>query len=258
MTNTGEVVSDRSMVQIRSVLFNITFYVNMLIWMLAILPTLLLPRMVFMRSARAWAYSCLWLQKVICGTRYEFRGLDRLPPGGFLVACKHQSMWETFALFCVFDDPAFVMKHELRWVPFYGWYTWKSQAVPVKRGGGAASLRQMNALAATQAKAGRQIVIFPEGTRTSAGTKPSYKYGIAHMYEQMGMACVPVALNSGVFWPRRRFLRYPGTIVVEILETIPAGLDRETFFTVMQTRIEEASDKLLAAAKDETQDKSRL
>jgi 1-acyl-sn-glycerol-3-phosphate acyltransferase len=154
-------------------------------------------------------------------------------------------MWETFALFCVFDDPAFVLKRELQWMPMFGWYTIKARSIPVNRKGGASALLAMNARAAEEAAAGRQIVIFPEGTRTAPGAPPSYKYGIAHMYEQMGMSCVPVGLNSGLFWPRRKFLRYPGTIVVEICEPIAPGLERDAFFALMKERIEASSDALL-------------
>lgn len=237
------------MLMLRSLVFNVVFYLNMAIWSLALVPTFVMPRMVFMRGARLWAHTNLWLLRVICGTRVEFRGLEKIPPGGFLVACKHQSMWETFALFCVFDDPAFVAKSELFFVPFFGWYAYKARSIPVRRGGGSSALRDMNALAAREAAAGRQIVIFPEGTRTAAGTGPNYKYGIAHMYERIGLSCVPVGLNSGAFWPRRKFLRYPGTIVVEILDPIPAGLDRDTFFSAMQDSIEASSSGLLAEAR---------
>lgn len=236
------------MLQIRSLIFNILFYANMIAWMVAVMPTFLMPRMAFMRAARGWAWSSLWLLRVICGTRFELRGQERIPAGGFLVACKHQSMWETFALFCVFDDPAFVLKSELQWVPLFGWYTWKANSIPINRKGGAAALIGMNARAAEEAAAGRQIVIFPEGTRTAAGAPPSYKYGIVHMYDQMKMTCLPVGLNSGVFWPRRRFLRHPGTIVVEICEPIAPGLERDAFFELMKERIESSSNRLLAEA----------
>ena len=220
----------------------------MIVWMVVLLPTILMPRMVFMRAARAWAWSSIWLLKVICGTRFVLRGADKIPPGGFLVAAKHQSMWETFALFCVFDDPAFVLKQDLQWVPGFGWYTWKARSIPINRKGGSATLARMNARAREEAALGRQVVIFPEGTRTAAGAAASYKYGIAHMYDQMKTVCLPVALNSGAFWPRRQFLRHPGTIIVEILEPIPAGMERDAFFALMKDRIETASDRLLSEA----------
>lgn len=236
------------MLILRSTLFNLAFYINMMVWMIIALPTLLMPRPVFMAVARLWTRSSLWLLATLCGTRMEVRGRSHVPPGGCLVASKHQSLWETFAMFVIFDDPAYVIKRELQWIPFYGWFTLKARSIPVNRKGGAAALLTMNRLALKEAATGRQIVIFPEGTRRAAGAPPAYKYGITHMYEQMGLPCLPVALNSGLFWPRRRFLRYPGTIVVEILPPIPAGLGRDQFFATMKQEIETASGRLIEEA----------
>jgi 1-acyl-sn-glycerol-3-phosphate acyltransferase len=240
------------MLILRSAAFNVAFYLNLFVWFLIALPTLLLPRAAFMAAARQWTRISLWLLRAICGTRMEVRGREYIPPGGFLVACKHQSLWETFALFMVFEDPAFVIKRELQWIPFYGWFTLKARSIPVNRKGGSPALAAMNRRALEEAATGRQIVIFPEGTRRAAGAPPAYKYGIAHMYEQMGLPCVPVALNSGLFWPRRRFLRHPGTIVVEIAPPLPPGLPRDTFFARMQEEIESRSAALLAEGLRQT------
>jgi 1-acyl-sn-glycerol-3-phosphate acyltransferase len=233
------------MLFLRSLLFNAAYYINLMLWMIAALPSLVMPRAVFMWIARTWAGTSLWLLKVICGTGVEFRGLEKIPDGGFIVAAKHQSLWETFALLVIFRDPAFILKRELQWIPLFGWFTLKAKSIPVRRGKGGEALAEMNALAREQAAAGRQIIIFPEGTRRAPGAPPAYKYGIAHMYEQMGMTCVPLALNSGVFWPRRQFLRRPGVIVVEILDPIPPGLPKDAFFTAMKDAVETASDRLL-------------
>ena len=233
------------MIHLRSALYNVVFYVNISLLMLLALPTLLMRRQALLWWVKAWSATSLWWLKVICGTRVEFRGLERLPEGGFLVASKHQSTWETFALFQIFKDPTFVLKRELQWIPFFGWYTIKFGTIPVNRTGGSAVLQEMNRRAAEEAGKGRQIIIFPEGTRRAAGAPPSYKFGIAHMYSQMNVPCVPIALNSGLFWPRRKFLRYPGTIVVEVLEPIAPALPREVFFAQLQESIETACDRLL-------------
>ena len=238
--------NQEAMLILRSLLFNIAFYLNLLFWMLALLPTLPLPRWVFMRGARLWARTSMWLMRVIVGTKVEFRGLDSIPSGGLLVAAKHQSVWETFALLTLFADPAFILKRELMWIPFFGWYTWKGGSVPVNRKGGAQALLHMMSRARGEIEQGRQILIFPEGTRRPAGAPPAYKFGIGHLYQHLGAPCLPVALNSGLFWPRRRFLRRPGTIVVEILDVIPPGMPRNAFFKEMQERIETASDRLVA------------
>ncbi len=232
------------MLVFRSLLFNIAFYINIVVWMIVLLPTFLLPRRMFMRAVQAWAKSSLWLMRVLAGTAVEYRGLERIPAGGFVVASKHQSLWETFALLPVFDDPTFILKRELRWIPMFGWYTRKADCIPVDRKAGSQALLAMTAKAREEVRDGRQILIFPEGTRRPAGAPPAYKYGVSHLYKSLGVPCLPLALNSGLYWPRRKFIRRPGTIVLEILEPIPAGLERAVMFQLLQERIESASDRL--------------
>jgi 1-acyl-sn-glycerol-3-phosphate acyltransferase len=234
------------MLFIRSLLFNILFYVNLILWMLACLPLLLGTRKAMLRGAQAWARSSIWLLRVVAGTRVEFRGLDKIPPGGLLVAAKHQSLWETFALMTIFDDPAFVMKRELTWIPLFGWLALKAGMISVNRSGGSTALADMNRRAREEVSKGRQLLLFPEGTRRAPGAPPAYKFGVAHLYRNLGAPCLPVALNSGLFWPRRQMIRRPGTITVEIIDPIPPGLPREEFLEEMTRKIEVASDRLLA------------
>jgi 1-acyl-sn-glycerol-3-phosphate acyltransferase len=176
----------------------------------------------------------------------EIRGRERIPPGGLLVAAKHQSFLETFALLPLVDDPAFILKRELLWIPLFGWLAWKAGMIPIDRSGGAQALAAMNRRARAEIAAGRQILIFPEGTRRAAGAPPAYKFGVAHLYRAFGVACLPVALNSGLYWPRRQFIRRPGKVVIEILDPIPPGLSRDVFLQELQDRIETASNRLLA------------
>ena len=239
------------MLVLRSLVFNVLFYLNLIFWLSAIIPVFVMPRWGIIKAARAWAHSSLRLLEAVVGTKVEFRGLERLPKGGILVAAKHQSMWETFALLTIVDDPAFILKRELMLIPFFGWYAAKARSVAVDRSAGSKALALMNARAREEAAQGRQIMIFPEGTRRAAGAPPAYKYGVAHLYTTLGVPCVPIALNSGLYWPRRQFIRRPGTVVVEILEPIPPGLPRDTFFAEVQTRIEEASDRLLREGQAE-------
>lgn len=234
------------MLLLRSLLFNVVFYVNIVVWMIAALPLLLFPRMTVTRVAQTLTRVSLWLLKVTAGTKVEVRGRERIPPGGLLVAAKHQSLWETFALMTLFSDPTFILKQELMRLPLFGWYARKTGMVPVDRKAGSLALTNMNRIAREEVARGRQIVIFPEGTRRQPGAAPAYKYGIAHLYANLGVPCLPIALNSGLYWPRRHLVRRPGTIVIEILEPIPPGLRREEFFRTMQDRIEEASGRLLA------------
>ena len=233
---------------LRSLLFNIAFYANLIAWLLGSIPVLVLPRRWTWHAIRGWVASSLWLQRTIAGTTCRIRGLENLPSGGFIVASKHQSFWETFALIPLFDDPAFIAKRELMMIPFFGWFLKKIRMIPVDRGRRATALRHLARRVAEEIRQGRQIVIFPEGTRRPPGAEPAYKSGIVHLYAQTGAPVVPVALNSGLYWPRRKFLRHPGTITVEILEPIPPGLPRNAFLDTLRTRLETASDRLLIEA----------
>jgi 1-acyl-sn-glycerol-3-phosphate acyltransferase len=200
---------------------------------------------------RWWARTNIWLLRALCGIKVEFRGLAKRPAGALLVASKHQSFWETFALMLVFPDPAYILKRELIFIPFFGWYAWKARMIPVDRGKGSQALAAMTDYARVELARGRQIVIFPEGTRRAPGAEPRYKYGVVHLYAETGVPCVPVALNSGVFWPRRSFRRLPGTIRVEILDPIMPGLDKQVFFERLQQSIETATARLVAEGERE-------
>jgi 1-acyl-sn-glycerol-3-phosphate acyltransferase len=230
----------------RSILFNALFYLNLAIYLVIAMPTLALPRWGILGLARNWARVNLLLLRMICGTRVEWRGLEKIPAGAVLIAAKHQSMWETFGLLTIVSDPAYILKRELLWIPFFGWSAWRAGMIPVDRGGGKLALAAMAARVREALAEGRQIIIFPEGTRRAPGAEPKYKYGIAHLYGDGLAACVPIALNSGLFWPRRKFLRHPGKITVEILDPIAPGLEPDEYFERLQHDIEQASARLLA------------
>jgi 1-acyl-sn-glycerol-3-phosphate acyltransferase len=235
----------------RSILFNVLFYLNLLVLLCLALPTLVLPRGAILGVVRFWARSNNWLLRTVCGITVELRGLQRIPPGPLLVASKHQSVWETFALVPLFADPAFILKRELMWLPFFGWYAWKAGMIPVDRGARSQALAAMSARARIELARNRQIVIFPEGTRRPPGAEPRYKYGVAHLYAESAVPCLPIALNSGLIWPRRSIRRYPGTIVAEFLEPIAPGLDKQVFFSQLQQAIEDATERLVREGERE-------
>ena len=232
----------------RAFLFNVLFYVTTVLFLGLGSPLLFGPRSWAMWALALHARTELWLLKTIVGTGLEVRGKEKLPKGACLVASKHQSAWETFALIPLFRDPAYLMKRELFWIPFHGWFSYKFKMIPVDRDKGPAALRRMLAEAKTRAAAGREIIIFPEGTRRAPGALPDYKTGVFLLYEALGIPCVPVALNSGLFWPRRSLKRYPGTIIVEFLDPIPPGLSKREFLPRLQATIETASNRLIAEA----------
>lgn len=239
------------MLIVRSIVYNVLFYLNLLVYLIAAIPTYWMPYRCIVEVAKSWGRTSTWLLRVVCGTRVEIRGTEKIPWGPLLVASKHQSTWETFGITSLFADPCFIIKRELLWLPLFGWYAWKGRMIPVNRGARAQALAAIAKDAVVELARGRQIVIFPEGTRRPAGAEPSYKYGVVHLYAETGATCLPIALNSGQYWRRRSFLRYPGTIRVEVLDPIPPGLDKETFAERLRDTIEEASARLIAEGERE-------
>jgi 1-acyl-sn-glycerol-3-phosphate acyltransferase len=236
---------------LRSLVFNILFYPVFLFWAVIALPTLAMPRAALMRVASWWARSNIFLMRVICNIKVEFRGVEKIPKGPLIVAAKHQSMWETISLLRFFDAPFFVLKRELTWIPLFGLFLIKSNMIAIDRGAGARALKAMVRRAADEVRHGRQLLIFPEGTRRPVGAPPHYKTGVGLIYTNCAVPCLPVALNSGLFWPRRTFLRYPGTLVVEFLDPMPPGLPRDEYLARIEAVIEEASNRLVAAGQAE-------
>jgi 1-acyl-sn-glycerol-3-phosphate acyltransferase len=238
-------------VLLRSVVFNVLFYATTLLYLFAAMPAVLFPRQAMLGIARCWAHSNFFLLRVVCGITVEWRGRDKIPHGALIVASKHQSTWETFALITLFVDPTFIVKRELMWLPLFGWYMWKADMIPIDRGGRASAVSAMMARARLELQRGRQIIIFPEGTRRAPGAEPAYKFGVAKIYAMTGAPCLPIALNSGLVWPRRSFRRHPGIIRVEILDVIAPGLDENVAFERLKAEIESASARLIVEAAAE-------
>jgi 1-acyl-sn-glycerol-3-phosphate acyltransferase len=229
---------------LRSLVFYVVFHLNTAAILILGSPLLLGPRRWAMAGLRFHAVSSMWWMRVICGTTVEVRGREKLPAGPALIAAKHQAAWDTFGLVPLLRDPAIVMKEELLSLPLYGWFSRKFEMIPIRRELGPRALRLMAREAAKRVAQGRDVLIFPEGTRRAPGASPAYRPGIALLYEELGVPCVPVALNSGLFWPRHSLVRKAGTIVVEFCDPIPPGLPRKAFTVMLQDRIETATAKL--------------
>jgi 1-acyl-sn-glycerol-3-phosphate acyltransferase len=237
------------MLALRSLVFSILFYAWFAVSaVLATLVSLIWPKRL-PAFARFWSHSWLEMYRKICGVSYEVRGRENVPAGGCVIAMKHQSVWDTCAMFAIFDRPVYVLKSELMFIPFFGWALARLGCIPVKRGTGKSALDTMVRGTRAALAKGQQVVIFPEGTRTRVGQPANYKTGISHLYTALGVACVPAALNSGLFWPRRSFLRPPGVITVEVLPLIPPGLDRRIMFERMVSGIESTAERLGKAAR---------
>jgi 1-acyl-sn-glycerol-3-phosphate acyltransferase len=237
---------------LRAAIFNIAFYIDTIVIGVFGLPFLLLPRRTCMRHGRFWAQSILFLLKCIVGLDGEIRGRDRIPPGGCLIAMKHQSMWDTLILPPLLGDPAVVIKRELQYVPIYGWYAARSGSIFIDRKGGAGALRRMVAAARRAIAARRPVVIFPQGTRTRPGmplTEQPYHPGVAALYRELDVPLVPAAVNSGLYWGRRAFVKRRGRIILEFLQPIPPGLPRREVMRELETRIETATAALEAEGR---------
>lgn len=234
------------MVLLRSILFQIFFWTFSIILNLIWLPSLLMPRRAVVRGMEIWAAGSFWGLKHIAGLDYEVRGQENIVQGPAIYASKHLSMWETIATHILLKDPATIMKRELLYVPGYGWYAQKCEMIVIDREGHAKTIRSMIADGKKRLTEGRPIVIFPEGTRRKLGAEPDYKPGVAALYTALDVPCVPIAHNSGLYWPRRGLLRKPGRIIVEFLPVIPPGLKRQEVMAELERRLEKATARLLA------------
>ena len=241
---------------LRSSLYLVWFVIVSAVMNIGCLPLLAFPRRVTMFAPKSWCAGLLWGLKWIAGLDYEIRG--RVPEDGVLVASKHMSMWDTIAIYLTLNDSVFVLKRSLMNVPLYGWYARKVEMIAIDRSAGASALRSMTAAAKDALAKHRAIVIFPEGHRMPPGAAPDYKPGVAGLYGQLDVRCVPVALNSGLFWTGPAgFLKKPGRIVLEFLEPIPAGMKRAEFMRILEERIETATAKLVAEGRELLEQESR-
>ncbi len=233
---------------VRSVLFNVALILNFVVLGILFSPVLLIPSRYGWKVVHIWAGSTVWLHKTICGIGEDIRGREHVPAGGLIVASKHQSAWETLRLVTLFRRPTFILKRELLWIPLFGWYLKKFGQIPVDRGRRSAALEAMIRRAKRAVAEDRQIIIFPEGTRRHPLAPSDYRYGVVRLYRELRAPVLPVALNSGLFWPRRAVTHRPGTIVLQCLPVIPPGMDPDRFADVLKERMEKATAGLVEEA----------
>jgi 1-acyl-sn-glycerol-3-phosphate acyltransferase len=230
----------------RSILYGLWYYGVTAGLAILYIPLLALPRGALRGGLHVWAKMLIWGMRVIGGVRLEVRGLEHLPKGvPVLLAAKHQSMFDIVPAFACMPDALFVMKRELMRIPVFGWHNLKNGTIVVDRQGQAQAMRKLIADARERFKEPRQLLIFPEGTRRPIGAEPDYKPGVAGLYRDLDVPCVPVATNTGAHISSSGVAHSPGVVVYEVLEPIPAGLKRADFMRTLQERIETASNALL-------------
>ena len=232
------------MIALRSLAFNVALFGLTSVMCFLMLWTLLLPRRQMLSVAHLWLRQVAWIERNIGGIRWRIVGAQHIPAGACIIAAKHQSAWETFKLHLLFGDPAIVLKKELLSIPIWGWYLRRAGVIPIDRTARGKVLSGMTSAAHQAVAAGRKIVIFPHGTRTAPSATVPYKNGIARLYQELEIPVVPMALNSGLFWPRNSFVKKPGVITVEFLPPIPPHLPREVMMERLKHDLESASDRL--------------
>lgn len=235
---------------LRALVFAIVFYIVGISFTLAVTPALLMPFRVANACKQAWLGTMLMLSRTIIGLTHERRGIGNIPDGPVIFAAKHQSAWDTIALSYIHGEAAVVLKRELTWLPVWGWFLIRLGMVPIDRGKGLSALKRIVTTARRRIAQGRSILIFPQGTRTAPGAKRPYLVGVAAIYAELDLPVVPIALNSGMFWPRRALGKWPGVITVDYLEPIPPGLKRKEFLKTLEARIESTTARLEAEAAE--------
>jgi 1-acyl-sn-glycerol-3-phosphate acyltransferase len=241
--------ASRFLIALRSAVFHLLYYAHTLVTLIAVTPVFFfLPQPACLSVARGWARRSLWLLRTICGLRIRYEGTHRLPAGGYILAHKHQSELDMVALLAVIRNPAFIVKRELLYIPIWGLWAVKARMIFVSRGARSVALEQITKGSRRALEHGRPVVIAPEGTRVRPGSEPAYKYGVVHLYRQLKVPVVPAALNTGIYWPWWRFMRYPGTVTVSFLEPIQPGLGEDEFRPLLVEMIETECDRLLLAA----------
>ena len=232
------------MIWLRSILFNTVLFGTTGLMCFLMLWALPLPRRYILGVIHLWLAQVAWIERNIGGIRYRVIGSENIPNGACIIAAKHQSAWETFKLHHLFNDPAIVLKKELLNIPIWGWYLRRSGMIPIDRAGKSGALSGMMQAAHAATEAGRKIVIFPQGTRIAPDEQRPYKTGVAALYQELNIPVVPMALNSGVFWPKHSFLKKPGTITIEFLPAIAPGMARDAMMERLRTDLETASARL--------------
>lgn len=230
---------------VRSIIFNISFFVWSMGAALLFAPLFIISSRATLWVGAPWAKVSLWLARIICGITYEVRGKQHMRPTPVIYASKHQSAWDTLIFHILLKYPAYVLKRELLRIPLWGWYLWRMKMIAIDRSAGSSSIKSMVRQSRNVTENQRAIVIFPEGTRTKVGAPPQYHPGIVALYSQLKCPIVPVALNSGCVWGKNAFMKYPGKIIIEFLPPINVGLSKKEILPNLQETIEQATMRLI-------------
>lgn len=233
------------MIYIRSLIFNIICYGTILFGSIGASVIGLFNRNLTIGWWNCWLNPfSRWCLKKICGMDIEVRGEQYIRQEGVIYASKHQSAMETYYLTTIVKKGVFILKRELHFIPFFGWASHLYGMIPVNRSAGSAAMKKMLTETKKRVKAGRPVMIFPEGTRTKPETTTQYKPGVAFLYQNLNLPVIPVALTTGLFWQKKSFLRYPGKVIIEFMEPIQPGMEKREFMDTLKKKIEDKCEEL--------------
>ena len=231
------------------VIRSILFYVFLVLWTIFMgticFPYLFISHHYLRKPVNRWIKGIFKLLQIICNITYEIRGKENIPSYAVLVASKHQSAFETFALFLYLNKSIFIHKKQLFYIPIFGQYLMKAKMISIDRSEGTAAIRKMLKQTKLRMSEGYSIIIFPEGTRKKPGENPNYKTGFIGIYNETKSEILPVAVNSGFCWPKHTFVKKPGHIIIQILKPIPSELERSDILNRVQLIIEEETNKII-------------
>ena len=230
-------------------LLTIIFYGALALWTILMgflsLPFIFLPSKFIALPAKIWIRGIFICLKYICGVTHEIRGLTNLSDEPVIIVSKHQSAFETFALYYYLKKSFFIHKKQLFYIPIFGQYLMKHNMVSIDRAGQASTMRKMITDVKKKLDSGSTIIIFPEGTRKKPRAKADYKTGFVGIYNNSKRKLQPVALNSGLFWQKGLKVIKRGHIIIEFLPQIDIGLDKKEVLNKVENSIESATNKLL-------------
>ena len=227
---------------------SILFYLLLSLWTIFLgilcLPYLLLPSQYLDKPVRLWIVGIFFLLRYVCNISHEIQGKENIPSYSILVTSKHQSAFETLALFYYLPKSIFIHKKQLFFIPIFGQYLKKINMISIDRKGGAGTMRQMLQKTSEKIIEGFSVIIFPEGTRKKPGDKPNYKSGFVGVYNRANIEILPVAVNSGKYWPKHTFVKNPGCIIIKFLPKIDSNIDKEKILTLVENQIEKATNEI--------------
>lgn len=221
---------------VRSLIFNIYIRITSSVSFILLIPFLFFGQKAACIACKIWASNSIFAAKYIAGIDYEMVG--EIPSAPAVIACKHQSAWETAIFHVLLTNTAYVCKKELMYIPLFNLFMWASGQIPVDRKAGASSIKNLIRSVRERVAAKRHVVIFPEGTRMKYGAEPDYKAGVAALYSSVDVEIFPVALDSGKFWARNSFWKRPGIITLSFLPAIEKGLSKKEFMRVLEEKTE--------------------